>query len=86
MPVSRRSSVSAVPSAGQRLLTDALEGPGLIAIVLIVALVAVVLLAALSRVRRDRTEQPEQVGVLDLPDTADQLRTRAEQALAVLAK
>lgn len=58
------------------------SGVGLVVSLLVAVLVAVVLLAALSRVRRDRTEQPEQAGVLDLPDTADQLRARAEQALA----
>jgi hypothetical protein len=58
------------------------SGVGLVVSILVAVLVAVVLIAALSRVRRDRTEQPEQVGVLDLPDTADQLRARAEQALA----
>ncbi len=57
------------------------SGVGLVVAVLVAVLVAVVLLAALSRVRRDRTDAVEQVGVLDLPDSADELRRRAEQAL-----
>ena len=55
---------------------------GVVVAVVVAGVLAVVLLTALSRVRRDRAAPVEEAGVLDLPDTADHLRARAEAALA----
>jgi hypothetical protein len=55
---------------------------GILVAVVLAGLLAVVLLAAVSRVRRDPSGAAQEVGVLDLPDTADQLRQRAEASLA----
>ena len=58
------------------------SGVGIVVAVVVAAVLAVVLVAALSRVRRDSSDEAQEVGVLDLPDTAEQLRRRAEAALA----
>ncbi len=58
------------------------SGVGLLVAVVLAGVVAVVLVTALSRVRRDAPGPGPEAGVLDLPDSADDLRTRAEAALA----
>jgi hypothetical protein len=55
---------------------------GILVAVVLAGLLAVVLLAAVSRVRRDPSGAAQEVGVLDLPETADRLRQRAEASLA----
>lgn len=57
-------------------------GVGVVVAVVVAGVVALVLLATLSRVRRDPTAQDREPGVLDTVETADQLRRRAEAALA----
>ena len=57
-------------------------GVGLVIAVVLAAVVALVLLGALSRVRREPSGAADEAGVLDLPDSADVLRRRAEEALA----
>ena len=55
---------------------------GIAVAVVLAGLLALVLLAAASRVRRDPSGPAQEAGVLDLPETADQLRQRAEASLA----
>ena len=57
------------------------SGVGVLVAVLVAGILAVVLVAALTRVRRDPAAPGAEAGVLDLPDDADSLRRRAEQAL-----
>ena len=54
---------------------------GLVVALVVAVLVAVVLVAAVSRVRRDPASAGPGRGVLDLPESADELRRRAESAL-----
>ncbi|GAA1939199.1 DUF4129 domain-containing protein [Nocardioides marmoribigeumensis] len=58
------------------------SGVGVLVAVVVAGVLAVVLLAALSRVRRDPVATGGEAGVLDLPETADGLRRRAELSLA----